>query len=112
MNVELTGLGRIDPTAAPQRSTRVPSSGSARPVATPAAAFADVVGASPPPELAAEVEAAWDAVDQLHAQQRELHFRLDDESGKVHVEVRDLEGNVVRTVPNTEALEIAGGKPV
>lgn len=68
--------------------------------------------AGPPPEVRAEVQAAARAADRLHELGRELHFKVDGESGRLRIEVRDLDGNVLRTVPPTEALEFAAGQKV
>jgi hypothetical protein len=65
--------------------------------------------ASPPPEILDEIGAAADRVDALAALDRELHFRTDEESGRVIIEVRDFEGNVIRTIPPTEALDVLAG---
>lgn len=66
----------------------------------------------PPPELAAEVETAGRRWDELQAMGRELRFEQDPETGRVVVEVRDLEGRLIRTVPPSAALEIAAGAPL
>src|SRR5918999_2165563 len=62
--------------------------------------------ASPPPDVLDEVGAAADRAEQLAAANRELHFRVSEESGRVVVDVRDLEGNVIRTIPASEALDV------
>ena len=36
---------------------------------------------------------------------RELHFETDEETGRVIIQVRDLEGNVIRTIPPSDALD-------
>jgi uncharacterized FlaG/YvyC family protein len=68
--------------------------------------------ASPPPELRREVRAAAKRAEQLWRQRRELHFELDEDSGRVVVQVRDLDGSVVRTIAPSEALDIVSGKPI
>ncbi len=49
---------------------------------------------------------ALDRVRELAADDRELHFRKDEATGRVIVEVRDLDGNVLRTIPPSEALDV------
>lgn len=49
--------------------------------------------------------------DKLRAQHRELHFEP-QKSGRIVVQVRDLEGNVIRTIPPSQAVAIAGGAPL
>jgi hypothetical protein len=68
--------------------------------------------AYPPEDVLDAVGAAADRADQLVAQNRELHFHKDKETGRVIVEVRDLEGNVIRTIPPSHALEIMAGAAI
>jgi hypothetical protein len=87
--------------------------------ASPAAAFAlprtdtvTVTGgvpASPPPEVLDEVARAADRAAELARENRELHFSVDEETGLVVIQVRDLEGNVIRTIPGSEALDVMSG---
>jgi hypothetical protein len=115
MSFEIGPLPPIQPAGPSQR------------VSPPSADFAAVLGrapapapvavdtaqlslpAYPPAEVLDAVGAAADRVDQLVAENRELHFRKDEETGRVIVEVRDLEGNVIRTIPPSHALEIMSG---
>ena len=55
------------------------------------------------------VDRAAERVDELHAANRELHFSRDKESGRVIIEVRDLEGNVLKTIPPSKAMDILSG---
>src|SRR5438552_3684836 len=70
----------------------------------------DALPATPPPELQAEVDRASGRYDELRAQQRELHFANDPKSGRLVIEVRDLEGNVIRTIPPLKALGVISGE--
>jgi len=70
---------------------------------------ANVVEASPPPSVQAEVAAAAERAKQMAADNRELHFAKDPNSGRIVVEVRDLDGNVLRVIPPSEALELMSG---
>lgn len=67
---------------------------------------------SPPPELLDEVARARDRAAELAADNRELHFSTDQETGRVIVQVRDLEGNVIRTIPPSHALQVVAGAPI
>jgi uncharacterized FlaG/YvyC family protein len=67
--------------------------------------------ASPPPAVLEDMQAAARVAEQLHAQQRELHFEATG-NGRVIVQVRDLDGNVIRTIPPARALEVASGDPL
>lgn len=65
----------------------------------------------PPPRLRREIRAAADRAEQLWREQRELHFETDD-TGRVVVQVRDLDGRVIRAIPPSEALEVISGRPL
>jgi FlaG protein len=67
------------------------------------------IPASPPPDVLREVQAAGRRAAELAVQQRELHFEKDPASGRVMVQVRDLDGNVLRTIPPSKALQVASG---
>jgi len=71
--------------------------------------MSDVIPASPPPEALAEVDAAWERAAQLAAENRELHFDTDPETGRVIIQVRTLDGEVLRTIPPSRALDVVGG---
>jgi FlaG protein len=64
---------------------------------------------SPPPDVMDEIAAARDRAAELAANNRELHFSTDQESGRVIVQVRDLQGNVIRTIPPSHALHVMSG---
>ena len=55
------------------------------------------------------VDKAAEVVQQLHEHNRELHFSRDESSNRVVIEVRDLEGNVIKTIPPAKALDIMSG---
>jgi hypothetical protein len=90
-----------------------PLAGAERPVAavtTGVVDRSDVIPASPPLEALAEVDAAWERAQQLAGENRELHFACDKETGRVIIEVRTLDGQVLRTIPPSKALSVAGGE--
>jgi flagellar protein FlaG len=64
---------------------------------------------APPPEVSAEVRAAARAATRLHELGRELSFRQ-SANGNLLVELRDLDGNVLRTVAPTEVFDFAEGR--
>jgi flagellar protein FlaG len=107
-------IGHLPPFQPPTATRRVESQGfSLRLAPTSAPAATDTVElslpASPPPEVLDEIGAAADRAQELAALDRELHFRADKESGRVVIEVRDLEGKVIKTIPPTEALVVMSG---
>lgn len=65
-----------------------------------------------PPEVRAEMHAAARAADRLREMGRQLHFERDEESGRIRIEVRDLDGNVLRRVPPGEVFDFASGRTV
>jgi hypothetical protein len=72
------------------------------------------IPSSPPPEVLDAIDAAGRVARELHAQGRELHFVPPDEGtdDRVRIEVRDLDGNVLRTIPASELLDVATGAPL
>jgi hypothetical protein len=96
--------------------------GAARPLAavpeprdgadSPFAAHLDDAEAGPPAEVQAEVRAALRAADRLHEMGRRLSFGQDERTGALRIEVRDLDGNVLRRVPPAEVFDFASGKVV
>jgi FlaG protein len=69
----------------------------------------DAIPASPPPEVLAEVDAAWRRAAELAAQNRELHFSRDRETGRIIIEVRTLDGRVLKTIPPSKSLAVMAG---
>jgi flagellar protein FlaG len=86
----------------------------ARATAAPAPADAVIVAlpAHPPEEAREAVAAAAARAAELRSQNRELHFQKDEHSGRVIIQVRDLAGNVIRTIPPSSALEIMSGAAI
>jgi hypothetical protein len=78
-----------------------------------AAAGTDTVIDSIPPAPTQEaremVDRAAQVVDDLYKTNRELHFSMDKSTNRVVIEVRDLEGNVLKTIPPAKALDVMAG---
>jgi hypothetical protein len=70
----------------------------------------DAIAAAPPKEVMDEVLAAQRAIEEMHSRGRTLHFEMD--AGRVKILLQDLDGNTLRRIPATEALEISSGKKV
>lgn len=64
---------------------------------------------SPPAEVCDAIDAAADAYDRLHAAGRRLHFHTDRATRSLTVQVLDLEGELLGTVPVTTLLDVASG---
>lgn len=76
-----------------------------------AAVTVDTIPVSPPPEVLVAVAAAAGAQDRLAAAGQALHFSL-DQRGRLSVQLTDLKGTVLSTVPASTVLAVAaGGSP-
>jgi uncharacterized FlaG/YvyC family protein len=106
MSFEIGPLTRFHPLA-PARAVVAPRA------EADAAPVQDTVelslSATPPEEVLDAIGDAADRVDELWADNRELHFRKDEASGRVIVEVRDRDGHVIRTIPPSQALDVMSG---
>jgi flagellar protein FlaG len=84
-----------------------------KPAATDVEHSKDTILGDVPPAPTAEaremVDKAAERVQALHKQNRELHFSRDEVSNRVVIEVRDLDGNVIKTIPPAKALDIMSG---
>jgi len=107
-------VARIDSTIFETARERAPRAARTTAADAPADA-ADVsssdIPASPPPAVLDAIEAAGRVAHDLHAQGRELRFVPASESrdGRMRVEVTDLDGNILRTIPPSQALDVATG---
>jgi uncharacterized FlaG/YvyC family protein len=84
-----------------------------KPAATDVDHSKDTILGDVPPAPTAEaremVDKAAERVQEMHKQNRELHFSRDESSNRVVIEVRDLDGNVIKTIPPAKALDILSG---
>ena len=104
-------IGRFTPYQALAAS---PLAGAATPAdPSRAAAGSDTLLDSIPPAPTEEarqmVDRASEVVDDLYKNNRELHFSVDKSTNRVVIEVRDLEGNVLKTIPPAKALDVMSG---
>jgi flagellar protein FlaG len=67
--------------------------------------------ASPPPEVLDSLDTAGRVLQELVAARIDLHFEIDGSgaSKRVHVQVRDADGRVVREIPAGHALDVMSG---
>jgi hypothetical protein len=68
----------------------------------------DAIPPAPPAEVMDEVLAAQKAIEDMHARGRQLHFEID--AGRVKILLQDLDGNTLREIPPSHALELSGGR--
>jgi flagellar protein FlaG len=108
-------IGPLTPlqSSAPARAVPAPRGEFTVDFARPAAPVYDTaelsLSANPPEEVLDAIGTAADRADELWADNRELHFRKDEASGRVIVEVRDRDGHVIRTIPPSQALDVMSG---
>jgi len=108
MSLDVASIGPLDQSSAPDgapRAARVPAQRDAATVSS--AAIPD----SPPPEVLDALGAAGDRYEELRAQGRELRFDASD-GGGVQVTLLDGDGNALRTLSPSEALDVATGRDV
>jgi hypothetical protein len=92
-------IGRVAPDPAPAGA-----------ISGDTAVKADTFPTQPPPEVKDAIGVAAHVYNMLAADQRELHFELNPDNERVTIQVRDLDGRVLRTIPASKALEIAAGR--
>lgn len=104
----IEGIGQLGATPRPTGSRPTTE---ARPAfRLPDAAKADSgFPATPPTEVLASLDKAARVIEELAAKQVNLHFEVDDSTNTVRVEVRDGNGNVVRNIPTSKALDVLAG---
>lgn len=116
MTFNVPPVGGVDSTGGAVgagRGVRGPADGKDFSKALAEASQVDIsVPASPPAEVADAIGRASARYDELHAQHRELHFASDPKSGRLVIEVRDLDGKVLRTIPPSQALDVIDGAPL
>jgi flagellar protein FlaG len=107
-------IGHLNFTAPPAAAKRAAVDPAASQFSVPRedAAVIGGIPAAPPEDALREVDRAAARADELWRDKRELHFAMDEDSGRVIVQVRDLDGRVIRTIPPSEALDILSGRPL
>jgi hypothetical protein len=67
------------------------------------------VSAGPPPEVLAQIDAAWERAQELFTTDLELHFEIDRNWGQVWAELRNPDGSVAETMSASEAVAMCCG---
>ena len=109
MSFEVPPLSSTDAVQAAQSGSRTDKQHSTGPLGETDEVRLDTLPSTPPAELHAEIDRAAARVDELRAEGRELHFAFDKDAGRVQIQVRDLDGRVIRTIPPSKALSVATG---
>ena len=94
---------RAERTDAPDPANKLEAAKAAREAAT------SNIPVVPPPDVVTEVHRAAERAHELAKANRELHFEKDPTSGRIIVQVRDLTGTVLRTIPPSAALDVMSG---
>lgn len=116
MSLDVARIERTGFETAPSRAPRDPRAAGVNGGSDALDLSSGEIPASPPPEVLAAMSAAGRVAQELHAQGRELRFVAPEErgadGGRVRIEVTDLDGDVLRTIPPSEALDVATGSPL
>jgi uncharacterized FlaG/YvyC family protein len=71
------------------------------------AVVVDAFPSTPPEEVRGEMATASASYDKLAAANQHISFRIDDRSGRLQIQVHDLNGNVLFDLPPDKALKAA-----
>jgi uncharacterized FlaG/YvyC family protein len=107
-NVESVGAAAAKPVTTSGASNRTERAASASRTDEDSVKV-DAMPGSPPPEVHDAIAVAASAYEKLQSQDRELSFQIDDRTGKLHIQVHNLRGDVLFTVPPSKALDVAAG---
>ena len=80
---------------------------SATQAANQEAVVVDAFPSTPPDEVRGEMATASASYDKLAAANQHISFRIDDRSGRLQIQVHDLNGNVLFDLPPDKALKAA-----
>lgn len=108
MSFDIAAAGRT-PGAAPAASQATQSRAPSKAVQASDPVTVDTIPCSPPPEVREAMDVAVQAYDKLRAAGREMRFNVNDGTGKLVVEIHDLHGNLLFSVPASKALDVASG---
>jgi hypothetical protein len=111
MSFDIGSVGRT-PAPAATHSARASASASAQASEAGDTVTVDTIPASPPPEVQDAIGVANQAYHNLQASGSELRFKVNEATGKLSVEVHDVHGNLLFTVPASTALDVASGQPL
>jgi len=107
MSFNIDTVAATTATSATTPVSRPAATGPAATGGSDTAVHVDTIPSSPPPEVHDAI--AVQSYKSLAATNRAMSFQINDRTGKLTVEVRDLKGNVLFTVPASKALDVAAG---
>ena len=108
MSFDIGSVGRT-PAASPAAGNSRPAAVSSSSAHDADTVTVDTIPASPPDEVHDAIGVANQAYHNLQASGSELRFKVNEATGKLSVEVHDVHGNLLFTVPASTALDVASG---
>ena len=111
MSFDIGSVGRT-PATTPSQTGRPSAPAPVQGAHAPDPVTVDMIPASPPEEVHAAIGVANQAYHNLKASGSELRFKINEATGKLSVEVHDVHGNLLFTVPASTALDVASGQPL
>lgn len=98
-------LGPVQRTTSVVRTSAAPEVANAGPVEK----LLDPFPETPPAEVLEALDHTQKVLSDLDAKQVNLQFSVDPGSSRIRVKVLDGDGNLIREVPATQALEVLSG---
>ena len=111
MSFDIGSVGRT-PTTAPAQTARTSAPAPTQSAEPAVTVTVDAIPATPPPEVQNAIGVANQAYHDLKSDGTELRFKINEATGKLTVEVHDVHGNLMFTVPASTALDVASGQPL
>ena len=111
MSYDIGSVGRT-PAPAPSQTARSSAPAPAQAAHAADTVTLDTIPASPPQEVQDAMGVANQAYHNLKAEGSELRFKINESTGKLSVEVHDVHGNLMFTVPASTVLDVASGQPL
>ena len=108
MSFDIGSVGGTPAAATPAKSQR-PAAVPSPSVGSTDTVTVDTIPASPPDEVHDAIGLANQAYHNLQASGSELRFKVNEATGKLSVEVHDVHGNLLFTVPASTVLDVASG---
>ena len=111
MSYDIGSVGRT-PATAPAQKARPSAPVQTQTAQSTDTVTVDTIPASPPPEVENAIGVANQAYHNLKSEGSELRFKVNEATGKLSVEVHDVHGNLMFTVPASTVLDVASGQPL
>ena len=109
MSFDIAPVGRT-PGTAPAATEKTHNSAPSHAEQESDSVKVDTIPSSPPPEVHEAMGVAAQSYHKLQADGRQMRFKVNEGTGKLVVEIHDLQGNLLFEIPASKALDIAGGE--